>query len=340
MVNRQPVIAVIGAGIAGLEAARQLAALGYKPVLIEKSGTTGGHVAQWNRLFPDMTPAADVIEPLRAQTAGIKTLLGTEISAINRLKDEYNIVLSDGSSLLCQAVLFATGFRLFDASKKEEYGYGIYDRVITNRDLEHWFNTREDQRIRQPKAVGFVHCVGSRDLKAGNTQCSKVCCITAIKQAIEMKEEFPDAEVYCFYMDLRLFGKKYEDFYIKAQRDHGIHFIRGRVSEVGEAIDGRVVVKAEDTLSGRPVKVTLDLLVLMAGILCNPDAQRYARETGVAVDDDGFLKSRDNLAAITESSRPGIFFAGACTGAKTVPETLAEARSAALAIHQYFSNRA
>ncbi|MBR3653031.1 MAG: CoB--CoM heterodisulfide reductase iron-sulfur subunit A family protein [Bacteroidales bacterium] len=340
MVNRQPVIAVIGAGIAGLEAARQLAALGYKPVLIEKSGATGGHVAQWNRLFPDMTPAADVIEPLRAQTAGIKTLLGTEISAINRLKDEYNIVLSDGSSLLCQAVLFATGFRLFDASKKEEYGYGIYDRVITNRDLERWFNTREDRRIQQPKAVGFVHCVGSRDLKAGNTQCSKVCCITAIKQAIEMKEEFPDAEIYCFYMDLRLFGKKYEDFYIKAQRDHGIHFIRGRVSEVGEAIDGRVVVKAEDTLSGRPVKVTLDLLVLMAGILCNPDALRYARDTGVAVDDDGFLKSRDNLAAITESSRPGIFFAGACTGAKTVPETLAEARSAALAIHQYFSNRA
>ncbi len=340
MVNRQPVIAVIGAGIAGLEAARQLAALGYKPILIEKSGATGGHVAQWNRLFPDMTPAADVIEPLRAQTAGVKTLLGTEISAINRLKDEYNLVLSDGSSLLCQAVLFATGFRLFDASKKEEYGYGIYDRVITNRDLEHWFNTREDQRISQPKAVGFVHCVGSRDLKAGNTQCSKVCCITAIKQAIEMKEEFPDAEVYCFYMDLRLFGKKYEDFYIKAQRDHGIHFIRGRVSEVGEAIDGRVVVKAEDTLNGKPVKVTLDLLVLMAGILCNPDAQRYARETGVAVDDDGFLKSRDNLAAITESSRPGVFFAGACTGAKTVPETLAEARSAALAIHQYFSKRA
>ena len=340
MVNRQPVIAVIGAGIAGLEAARQLAALGYKPILIEKSGATGGHVAQWNRLFPDMTPVADVIEPLRAQTAGVKTLLNTEISAINRLKDEYNLVLSDGSSLLCQAVLFATGFRLFDASKKEEYGYGIYDRVITNRDLERWFNSREDQRINQPKAVGFVHCVGSRDLKAGNTQCSKVCCITAIKQAIEMKEEFPDAEVYCFYMDLRLFGKKYEDFYIKAQRDHGIHFIRGRVSEVGEAIDGRVVVKAEDTLNGKPVKVTLDLLVLMAGILCNPDAQRYARETGVAIDEDGFLKSRDNLAAITESSRPGVFFAGACTGAKTVPETLAEARSAALAIHQYFSKRA
>ena len=124
---------------------------------------------------------------------------------------------------------------------------------------------------------------------------------------------------------------------LKAQRDYGIHFIRGRVSEVGEAVDGRVVVKAEDTLNGKPIKVTLDLLVLMAGIVCNPDAQHYAREIGVAVDDDGFLKSRNNVDAITESSRPGVFIAGSCTGAKTVPETLAEARSAALAIHQYLN---
>ena len=339
MVNRTPVIAIIGAGIAGLEAARQLSALGYKPILIEKAPVTGGHVAEWNRLFPDMSPAADLVQSLEAQTTKVRTMTSTEILSINRLKDGYSLVLSDGNILICQAVLFATGFHLFDASKKEEYGYGIYERVITNRDLEQWFNTRHDARIHNPKAVGFVHCVGSRDIKAGNTQCSKVCCITAIKQAIEIKEEFPDAEVYCFYMDLRLFGKKYEDFYIKAQRDHGIHFIRGRVSEVGEAIDGRVVVKAEDTLSGKPVKVTLDLLVLMAGIVCNPDAQHYAREIGVAVDDDGFLKSRDNVASITESSRPGVFFAGACTGAKTVPETLAEARSAALAIHQYLSKR-
>ena len=339
MVNRNPVIAVIGAGIAGLEAARQLAGLGYSPVLIEKEPAVGGHVAQWNRLFPDMTPAGELIDTLKEQTKKVRTLLNTGIASINRLKDGFNLVLSDGTSLLCQAVLFATGFRLFDAARKEEYGYGIYDRVITNRDLEAWFNTRKDGRIDNPKAVGFVHCVGSRDVKAGNTQCSKVCCITAIKQAIEIKEEFPDAEVYCFYMDLRLFGKKYEDFYIKAQRDYGIHFIRGRVSEVGEAIDGRVVVKAEDTLNGKPVKVTLDLLVLMAGIVCNPDAQDLARKVSVGVDEDGFLKSRDNVAAIVESSRPGVFFAGACTGAKTVPETLAEARSAALAIHHYLNKR-
>jgi heterodisulfide reductase subunit A len=333
-------VVIIGGGIAGLEAASQLLALGLSPVIVEKSDHLGGHVAEWYRLFPDLSPAQDLVTHLVSSTSGARIYLETEISRINALKDGYSATLNNGDVLFCKAVLVCTGFHLFDAAKKEEYGYGIYNSVITNRDLEHWFGGLEDARIPDnPRAVGFVHCVGSRDVKAGNAQCSKVCCITAIKEAIEIKEEFPDAEVYCFYMDLRLFGKKYEDFYIMAQRDYGIHFIRGRVSEVGEAIDGRVVVKAEDTLSGKPVKVTLDLLVLMAGIVCNPDAQHYARELGVAVDDDGFLKSRDNVFSVTESSRPGVYFAGSCTSPKTVPETLAEARSAALAIHQYFSKR-
>jgi heterodisulfide reductase subunit A len=212
--------------------------------------------------------------------------------------------------------------------------------VITNRDLEAWFNTHSDARIpEKPSAIGFVHCVGSRDVKAGNTQCSKVCCITAIKQAIELKEEFPDAEIYCFYMDLRLFGKKYEDFYINAQRNYGIHFIRGRVSEVCETIDGRVQVKAEDTLVGKPVKVKLDLLVLMAGIVCNKENQALAHSLQMPVDDDGFFRSKDNILSITEADRDGIFYVGTCTGPKTVPETVAEARSAALNVYNYLKGQ-
>lgn len=136
-------------------------------------------------------------------------------------------------------------------------------------------------------------------------------------------------------MDLRLFGKKYEDFYIGAQRDYGIHFIRGRVSEVSETIDCRVQVKAEDTLSGKPLKVQLDCLVLMAGMLCNPSAVNLAQMIHVDVDTDGFLRSKDNIYNILESPRPGVFFAGACTGTKTVPETISEARAAALSIHNY-----
>ena len=322
-------IVIIGGGIAGMEAARQLLMLGYKPILVEKSDHLGGHVADWHCLFPDMTPAKEIVDGLESQIKDANIFLETEVSFINKMKMGYNVMFSNGVNVICKAILLATGFDLFDATKKEEYGYGIYDQVMTNRDLERWFNTGDDRRItgKDLKKIGFVHCVGSRDVKAGNQQCSKVCCITAIKQAMEMKERFPDAEIYCFYMDLRLFGKKYEDFYIKAQMESGIHFIRGRVSEVS--------IKTEDTLSGKPAKITLDLLVLMAGIVCNKEAVQTASMLQVTTDSDGFLKSRDNILNIIETGSKGVFIAGTATGAKTIPETAAEARAAALAIHNY-----
>lgn len=335
------IIVIIGGGIARLEAASQLLKLGHTPIIIEKSAQLGGHVSRWNKLFPDMTPAKELVSGLIDECKEANIFTNTEISFINRLKDSYNVMLSNGISIMTRYILVSTGFRLFEAEKKEEYGYSIYNQVITNADLENWFNTRIDDRINKSemKSVGFVHCVGSRDEKARNPQCSKVCCITAIKQAIELKEVFPDTEIYCFYMDLRLFGKKFEDFYTKAQRDHGIHFIRGRVSEVCENIDGKVIVKAEDTLAGKPVRVTLDLLVLMSGMVCNPDSSRTAGMLSLPLDTDGFLKSRDNVFHITSSTKQGIFYAGACTGPKTVPETLAEARSAVLDIHSLITSR-
>ena len=331
-------VLVIGGGIAGMEAAARLSELGCTPIIVEKAKELGGHVALWHALFPDMSPAGRLVDNLKAALGSVRVFTGTEVIRINNLKGNFNAVLSDGRTINCSAVLIATGFELFNAAKKEEYGYGIYDRVITNADLEAWLNGKEDPRVPAvPKAVGFVHCVGSRDLKAGNSHCSKVCCMTAIKQASELKERFPYSEIYCFYMDLRLFGKKYEDFYIKAQTDYGIHFIRGRVSEVGETIDGRVQVKAEDTLSGTPVKVSLDLLVLMSGMCSNPGVSPLARMLRLDTDTDGFLRSLDNISSINMSNRPGVFYAGACTGTKTVPETLAEARAAALDIHKWLS---
>lgn len=333
-------VVIIGGGVAGMEAARQLLLLGYTPILVEQQDHLGGHVAQWNRLFPDMASAGDLVRSLGDGITDANIFLETRVTSVNRLKDDYLVMLSNGVSISCRAILVASGFKLFDAARKEEYGYGVYDHVVTNADLEAWFNGNGGDRIpASPRSVGFVHCVGSRDLKAGNSQCSKVCCITAVKQAIEMKERFPEARVFCFYMDLRLFGKKYEDFYIRAQQEFGIQFIRGRVSEVGETLDGRLQVKAEDTLSGKPLKVQLDLLVLMAGMSCNPNVAELARMARLDIDSDGFLRSLDNTAGIDVSNRPGIFYAGACTGAKTVPETLGEARSAALDIHRYLQGR-
>lgn len=333
--NQQKNIVVIGGGPAGIEASRTLDSLGYTVFLIEKEDRLGGHLARWDRLFPYGTPAGDVLGQMTASMGRVKWFTGTEITQLNRLERGYNIILSNGMSVLADALLLTTGFSLFDASRKEEYGYGIYDRVITNADLEDWFSGIPVPAIDSPRRIGFVHCVGSRDEKVGNRYCSKVCCATAVKQACEIKERFPDAVVYCFYMDLRMFGRGYEDMYLEAQKKYGIIFVRGRVSEVSEDKDGHLFVKAEDTLAGKPLRVTLDLLVLMAGMTRNTAVAPIVRALELSTMEDGFLKPKDSMTQAQSSYAAGIFYAGACTGPKTIPDTVAEAKAAAMSINEY-----
>lgn len=328
-------IVVIGGGPAGIEASRQLRNLGYLPILIEKEPQLGGHLAKWDRLFPYGEKAADVVKKLTRDLDGIKYFTSTEVISCNKLKDSYVIKFSNGLSVQAPAVLLTTGFKLFPAEKKQEYGYGIYNKVITNADVENYFKNGSDSRIDNPKSIGFVHCVGSRDEKAGNRQCSKVCCATAIKQACELKEKFPDATVYSFYMDLRLFGRNYEDMYLNAQKTYGIRFVRGRVSEVSEDIDGKVIIKAEDTLFGKPMKIRLDLLVLMAGMVTTDDRPNIAKMMGLSLGEDGFHSPDDPMFNPCLSQKGGIFLAGTATGPKTLPETLNEARAAAISIDNY-----
>ena len=125
-------ILIIGGGPAGLEASAQLQRMGYNVILIEKSPKLGGHLAKWDRLFPDSVPADEVLEGLLKGTEGVKCFTDTDVRAINRLDKSYNVRLTNGITVLSDAVLVASGFDLFDAVKKEEYGYGDYDQVMTN----------------------------------------------------------------------------------------------------------------------------------------------------------------------------------------------------------------
>lgn len=337
MSNRNVVI--IGGGPCGIEAAKRVAMLGHTPFLIERESHLGGHLAKWDRLFPYGQRADEVLESLTKGLENVKWFVNTTVTSINKIEKSYNVILGNGMSILADAILLTTGFTLFPAEKKEEYGYGIYDKVITNADLEHFFSEGGDHRIEYPKRIGFVHCVGSRDEKAGNRQCSKVCCATAVKQACEIKEMFPNSTVYSFYMDLRMFGRGYEDMYLEAQRKYGINFIRGRVSEVSEKLDGTLMVKAEDTLSGKPLRVTLDLLVLMAGMVKNSDNGTFADMLSLHTPEDGFFEAANIFTAPGISSKKGVFVAGACTGPKTLPEAMAEGRSVAFAIDEYLKEK-
>jgi len=152
--------------------------------------------------------------------------------------------------------------------QKEKTAVKPAKQWLDTADLELMFRKDELKLAngKTPEKIGLVHCVGSRDEKVGNRYCSKLCCITAVKQAIEIKERIKGVRVFCFYMDMRMGGALYEEIYREAQEKYGINFIRGKVSEVGVTIDNNLVVKVEDTLAGRPLKMELDMLVLMAGM--------------------------------------------------------------------------
>ena len=336
-------ILIIGAGPAGLETASQLKKLGLTPIVIERTDNIGGHLAQWDRLFPSSDNAEDLLERLKEQTKDVEIKLNSRIDSLEKDGDIFHVNIRRISTASIQsydidAIVVCTGFDLFKAEKKQEYGYGIYNNVITNAELEKYFKTHHDERINEPKKIGFVHCVGSRDVKVNNTYCSKVCCATALKQACEIKDEFPDADVYCFYMDLRMFGKGYEDLYLKAQKDFDIKCVRGRVCEVSENIEGRLVIKAEDTLLGTPMKMTLDLLVLMCGMEKAEGVERIQDMLNLNSNRDGFIESNDSFTGMNLTKERGVFVAGACTSPKTLPDTLAEARAAAVEVFNYLND--
>ena len=333
-------VVVIGGGPAGLETSASLAKLGFQVTLVEKGKVTGGHLKKWHALFPNLISGKAVLENITdGSNKNIKIQISTRVTGLEAVNDYFTISGHNGWQEKADAVVITTGFHLFDAHRKEEYGYGIYENVITSADLEELFasgNEFVNPHGQKPERIGFVHCVGSRDEKVNNLHCSKVCCITAVKQAIEVKQLLPDAEVFCFYMDLRMFGRHYEELYKEAQEKYNIQFIRGRLSESTEDKDGNIVVKVEDTLLGKPLRIAVGLLVLMVGMEPHADTKSLTKMLRLKKVSDGFIQPVDEVIHSNHTEIPGVFVAGTCSGPKSVSDTLADARSAALAVVDYF----
>lgn len=331
-------VVIIGGGIAGIEAASKLTKSGVKVYLIEKEKHLGGHLARWDRLFPTQEKAERILKDILNELGNrAEVLTEVKVQHVEKKRDKFEVILTDNKTILTDAVLLASGFDAFDAHRKEEYGYGIYDNVITSTELEGMFSRKQVlcKDGKEPKRVAFIHCVGSRDEKVNNRYCSKVCCATAVKQACEIKQLYPDAEVYNFYMDLRMFDRYFENMYHEAQTVYGIRFVRGRLSEAGENKAGQLLIKTEDTLVGKPLKLTVDLLVLMVGMEPAGEAARLANKLGVPVGADRFFNGLNEYNQRNYTSQEGLFLAGTCTGPKTIPEALADARAAAAEVLAY-----
>lgn len=335
-------VVVIGGGIAGMEASAYLASMSYDVTLLEKNNKLGGHLINWERLFPTNRLGSEVLDFLSNRVNHkVNIVLNSNIKNAEKTGDKFKITLTDDSIFNSDALLIATGYDLFDATKKEEYGYGIYDNVITSAELEEMFTNAEGIKTVQgkvPKRIGFVHCVGSRDEKVGNVYCSKVCCVTAVKQSVELKEKIPDAEIHCFYMDMRMYGRHFEELYKEAQEKYSVDFIRGRLSEAGENADGSIVVKVEDTLVGKPLKMTLDMLVLLVGFVPSQGTKHIAKLLDITTATDGFLKTADEHTMTNVTNIPGVFMAGTCSGPRTITNTITDARAAASEIASYLED--
>ena len=230
------------------------------------------------------------------------------------------------------SIIIATGYDLFDPHLLPQYGYGDYENVMTNLQFERLASpsgpTRGEVWLKDstlPKAIAFLHCIGSRDENT-NLYCSRICCMASMKQAHLAKEK-TGAEIYEFYIDINAFGKGYQEFY-KRVREEGIYFIRGKGSEVFKR-DGRLVVAAEDTMLGTPLEISVDMVVLGTGLAARYDAERVAHVFGISQSADRFFMEAHPKLRPVSTNVDGIFLAGCCQGPKDIPDTVAQASAAA-----------
>jgi heterodisulfide reductase subunit A len=231
------------------------------------------------------------------------------------------------------AVVVATGFDPFDATRKPEFGYGRYANVITGLEFERLASASGPTKGKiklngyEPKEIVFIHCVGSRDKQEGGEYCSRICCMYTAKQAHLAHDKVAGAKITVFYVDVRAFGKGFEEFYDRV-RDEGVTYRRGNPSEIYKRGD-KLIVRAEDTLLGRTVEVPADLVVLATGVQPRPDAGQVGEMLGLAFSDDGFFAELHPELRPVDTQRRGVFLAGTCQAPKDIPDTVAQAKAAA-----------
>jgi len=248
------------------------------------------------------------------------------------------------------AIIVAIGFDLFDPSGILTYGYGRYKNVITALELERLLSASgptgghlirpSDGKI--PRKIAFVQCIGSRDKRFGNTYCSSICCKYSVKDAVLIKEHTPDAEVCIFYIDLRAFGRGFQEFINRAKTEYGIRFIRSSPGEITEdPMTKNPELWYEDTVAATIQNLAFDLVVLCPALVPRTDAKDLAKVLGIEVDNYGFFKASDDMINPVDTTVPGIFACGYCLGPKTgdIPDSIMQGSATAARVSEVMMER-
>ena len=243
-----------------------------------------------------------------------------------------------------RAVVLATGYRPTPTAAKREYGAGLVANVISGPDMERLLSPNgpygrvlrpSDGKI--PERIAYVQCAGSRDETLGVPYCSRVCCMYAIKQAMLLSGALPIADITIYYMDIRAFGKGYEEFFQTA-RAMGVEFVKAKVARITELPDGDMDVRVElQEEDGRVADVRHDLVVLSVGLQPGDDVRRFVP---VGTDAFGFIRSADPALDVTSTDMPGVFAAGTALAPKDIVDTVAEASAVAIRVAAYLRHSA
>ncbi len=430
---------VLGGGVAGIQAALEIADAGYKVYLVERQGTIGGHMAMFDKTFPTLDCAACILTPKMVavgQHPNIELLVLSELQDVTGRPGAYhvkvlkkatyvdpkacvacnacaeicpvsvpsefdvgiadrhaiyipfpqavpNTYIIDGASCLyvqsegkkCGAckkkcakdaihfddkdqllefdvgnIVITIGYDTFDARRIDRYSYGVLPNVLTSLEFERLTNasgptggkivmktkklnkrTKTEEWVfdidgPKPKAVAIIHCVGSRDQNF-NPYCSRVCCMYSLKFGHLVREKLPEAECYEYYIDMRAFGKGYEEFFERIKTE-GVHVVRGRSAQVVAQGD-RMMVRGEDIIHETIIELPVDMVLLAVGIQPTSDAERFATMLGIDRVQDGWFSEMEYNVEPTSTERGGIFVAGVCQGPKDIPDTVAQASGVA-----------
>ncbi len=339
----QQVVLVVGGGPAGLEAARGVAELGVRVVLVEERDQLGGTPVfeQYAALTHGFQDAERVMTEMIRAVVGhpnVEVRTGSRVVGCEGSVGDFRVTIANGGNgsretVNVGAIIVATGFQHFDPGREtQQYWYYEYPDVITLAEAEAMLKAKKFVRPSTglpPERVCFIQCVGSRDRQIGNEYCSKVCCGVASKQAIEIRQQVPNCKVYIFYIDMRMYGYWENEIYWPAQERYKVNYIKGIATEVIQKGD-KLLVRGEDTTLGRPMEVLMDMVILSVGMEPSKGTREIARTLGLKQNKYGFIEVPHEGVDPVATSVPGIFVAGAAAGPKDLDDTIAMAGLAAM----------
>ncbi|OGU56483.1 MAG: methyl-viologen-reducing hydrogenase subunit delta [Ignavibacteria bacterium RBG_13_36_8] len=285
--------------------------------------------------YPQAVPSAYVID--------MNTCLGTNPIACGKCSDvcEKHAIDYDMQDRLINleigTIIVATGMGVYDPTEIEEYGYGKYANVITSMEFErlicaggptegHFVRPGDKKR---PKRIGFIQCVGSRSKKYGSEYCSNICCMNTVKDTLLLRDHYPDTENYVFYMDIRAFGKGFEDMYMRS-KEVGVKYIRGIPGEITNSSEtGNLKVAVENTLTGQFEEYEFDMVVLSVGVKPQDDSHVIRKLLTLSKTSDGFLMEAHPKLKPVDAPTKGVFFAGCVESPKDIKDSVTQASAAA-----------